>query len=72
YLFLCCPTNYLQTGSSVGATDENIINMLKVPTENHNASIFDRLFHQISFILRKDAKVSYPDVSEKVLSSDRM
>ncbi|PRD33077.1 UNVERIFIED_CONTAM: Glycerol-3-phosphate acyltransferase 1 [Trichonephila clavipes] len=37
-----------------------------------NASIFDRIFHQISFVLRKDAKVSYPDVSEKVLSADRV
>lgn len=58
-------------GSSFQVPDDNI-NMLKVPTENHNASIFDRLFHQISFILRKDAKISYPDVSEKVLSSDRV
>ncbi|XP_055926637.1 glycerol-3-phosphate acyltransferase 1, mitochondrial-like isoform X1 [Argiope bruennichi] len=59
-------------GSSCRISDDNILNMLKVPTENHNASIFDRLFHQISFILRKDAKVSYPDVSEKVLSADRV
>ncbi|GFU35948.1 glycerol-3-phosphate acyltransferase 1, mitochondrial [Nephila pilipes] len=61
----------LLVGSSIQVPDDNI-NMLKVPTENHNASIFDRFFHQISFILRKDAKVLYPDVSEKVLSSDRV
>ncbi|CAL1285137.1 unnamed protein product [Larinioides sclopetarius] len=62
----------IDVGNSHRIPDDNILNMLKVPTENHNASLFDRLFHQISFILRKDAKVSYPDVSEKVLSSDRV
>ncbi|KAG8194899.1 hypothetical protein JTE90_029190 [Oedothorax gibbosus] len=66
------PKKENEVPSSVHAFDDNIINMLKVPTDNNNVSIFDRFFHQISFILRKDSKISYQDVSEKVLDSDRV
>ncbi|XP_054721721.1 glycerol-3-phosphate acyltransferase 1, mitochondrial-like [Uloborus diversus] len=46
--------------------------MLKVPTENRNASIFNRFFHHVSFILQRDCSVCYTDVSEKVLAAERV
>nr|XP_015928058.1 glycerol-3-phosphate acyltransferase 1, mitochondrial isoform X3 [Parasteatoda tepidariorum] len=58
--------------SCVETTNDNITNMLKVPTDNQNASIFDRFCHQISFIIHKEKVITYPDVSEKVLVADRV
>ncbi|KFM76523.1 hypothetical protein X975_26097, partial [Stegodyphus mimosarum] len=57
---------------SFRAPGENTVNMLKVPTQNRNSSIFSRLFYQVSLILCRNSSVCYTDVSEKVLSSERV
>ncbi|XP_035218375.1 glycerol-3-phosphate acyltransferase 1, mitochondrial-like isoform X2 [Stegodyphus dumicola] len=61
-----------QVHDSFRGPDENTVNMLKVPTQNRNSSIFSRLFYQVSLILCRNSSVCYTDVSEKVLSSERV
>ncbi|XP_076316924.1 glycerol-3-phosphate acyltransferase 1, mitochondrial-like isoform X2 [Tachypleus tridentatus] len=49
-----------------------IANILHVPTQNRDNRVLTRTFHYAAFILQRNSEFKYPDVSKRVIQSERV